>query len=157
MRGPWAVPFQVLPRNSVAPSRQGTRSWLEGLLVSVLCVSATVLLVDQVRVFLSRVGVSPSARVTEGKTVTVRGSFRSPWDDQVVVRNVVAGCSCSKATVDPTTIGPGCNVQVGVTFDSTGKHTGGYDLSVSLLDDQGTYREVPLRFRVEIVPDPQPR
>lgn len=146
------IPACAQPENRLKQLARRLTRVPEGLLVTLLCIGIAALLVDQAAAHLKWHSMPPVIRLREGETATLRGSFLSPWEDRVVVRNVVVGCSCSRATLEPMTIDPGSRVVGTASFDGTGKPPGGYDVVLGVTDAEGVHRDVPLRFRVEVLP-----
>ena len=126
--------------------------WPERGLFGLLCLGSVTLLAAQASDLLSNFLALPVKVVKAGGKVALRGSFRSPWDEQLIVTQATAGCSCSEATVTPMTIAPGARVDCNVTFNSDGRLPGRYEIVVAVLDSMGGYRDLPVRFSVDVIP-----
>jgi hypothetical protein len=126
--------------------------WPEGLLFSLLCLGSATLVAAAAGDLVSQLLEAPVRAVKAGEKVSLRRSFRSPWNDQVIIKHVTAGCSCSQATVTPMTLSPGARADLDVTFNSDGKRPGRFEIVVAVMDDKGAYRELPVRFSIDVIP-----
>ena len=140
------------PQPLLSPLFYRLAHWPEGLLFSLLCLGSATLVAAAAGDLVSHFLETPVKAVKAGEKVSFRRSFRSPWTEQVIVKHVTAGCSCSQASVTPMTISPGDRAEVSVTFDSVGKRPGRFEIVVAVVDDKGAYRDLPIQFRVDVLP-----
>lgn len=140
------------PQPLLSPLFYRLAHWPEALLFGLLCVGSATLVAAAAGDLVSQFLEAPVTAVKAGEKVSLRRSFRSPWNDPVIIKHVTAGCSCSQATVTPMTLSPGDRADLDVTFDSDGKRPGRFEIVVAVMDDKGAYRELPVRFSIDVIP-----